>query len=142
MREHLVAFTYGYSVCLGSLALCAYALVTLLPPSAFLRNLQPVQVSVLSTDTTATTATDTTATSLATEPVLTANDPKAEIESLRASQKSFDAAKAELEAERDKLHSLSIRGHLFQRVLLIVFSSSVFTFHWRWLRRISAKVTA
>lgn len=164
--QRVAAFVYGYTVCFAALVLFGYALLTVLPSSGPLAGkLEPVEVSVIDTDTfssdTSPTISDTntrdaiaTSTSAANDhrtiqdqaleafDHAKANELNVEFDDLRAARKSFEnakysfqTAKAQLDAEREKLHSIASGLHFLQRGLLMLFAAAVFLFHWRWLRR-------
>jgi len=140
MSNRLLASAYAYTVCFASLALFAYALLTLAPsPAQVNAQLAPVYVSVMNTDTTDTTGTTGTASAdadalAAFDCALAPEQLKTELRDLHASQKSFAAARAELENARLALRQAGFRVRLIQRGLIVLFAASAFTFHWRWIR--------
>jgi hypothetical protein len=145
MNQKTISLTYGFTVCLGALVLVAYALLTIVPSSTDVsRKLQPIEVTVIDTDTTATTDTSIAPLDAA---LSTSRDPLADLREIRAhaseqadlkaSKMSFEDARKRLDAERSKLSEVSIRLRVLQRGVVAAFALIVFAFHWRWLRRIS-----
>jgi len=137
MNQRILAFTYGYIVCLTSLGVCAYALLTLLPTSGPLAEKpQPIEVSIMSLDT---MATDTMATYFSGADPTASSDPEKaqELRNLRLSKDAFDDARKTLETERTRLADLRLRIHIIQGALILLFASAVFIFHWQWMRRMN-----
>ena len=135
MNQRVLGIAYGYIVCFGALILFGYGLVTLVPTRGPLaERLSPIEVSVFTTDT---IATDTMATD---SPALSVYDRAAELQNLKASQRAFEDAREVLDRERARLADLRMNLHLIQRVLMLLFASVVFVFHWRWMRRLTMAI--
>jgi hypothetical protein len=63
---------------------------------------------------------------------------RAKLQGLDVSRKSFETARADVEAERLALADASLRLRLIQRGIIMLFAALVFAFHWRWVHRLNS----